>query len=210
MNKVSSHLLLAALVCCGSGFAQQEKGDKEVGVGGQLLFTHTSNFIGNADFQLSFGYYASVRNYFGFEADPNITFEHTPGTPAVQGVALVNGKLVPCNAGSAGCIGAEAATSGTNSTNVGGFYGANYRRLVGNPKGRVFPFIGGGGGAYVQAGTSGKSVLGSFFGEAGLKAYVSQKTSLEFAYKLLYYPQSGGSFQDNSASLLTISLRHIF
>src|ERR1019366_34056 len=94
MNKVSSHLLLAALVCCGSGFAQQEKGDKEVGVGGQLLFTHTSNFIGNADFQLSFGYYASVRNYFGFEADPNITFEHTPGTPAVQGVALVNGKLV--------------------------------------------------------------------------------------------------------------------
>jgi hypothetical protein len=206
MIKSLAYLVSVVVVSCGSGFAQQEKGDKEVGIGGQLLFTHSSNFTGNADLQASFGYYVSVRNYFGFEADPSLTFSHSPAQPGFS-FNTKTGAVTSCTAGSAGCEGGSAAM---NSTDVGGFFGANYRRLVGNPKGKVFPFIGGGGGAYVQGGSSGNSVSGALYGEIGLKSYLSQKTSLEFAYKLLYTPQSGGTFQTETFSLITISLRHIF
>jgi hypothetical protein len=193
--------MFCALACCGTAFAQMEKGDKEVGIGGQLLFTHTSDFTGNADLQFSLGYYLSVRNYFGFEADPTFTFQHEAATSGVTT------KGTSCGYGTAGCYGGSA---GSNSTNIGGFFGGNYRRLVGNPKGRVFPFVGGGGGAYVSAGSDGNSASGAFYGEGGLKGFFSQKTSIEFAYKLLYTPHSGGSFQENSLSLVTIALKHVF
>lgn len=199
-------ILLGVVVSCGVAVAQQEAGDKEVGIGGQLLFTHTSNFTGNASFQGSLGYFATARNYFGFEVDPSLTFTHSPGENGIL-FNTKTGTYTACAAGSAGCQGGSAAM---NSTDVSGFFGANYRRLVGNPKGKVFPFVGGGGGAYVAGGSSGNSVEGAVYAEVGLKSYISQKTSLEFAYKLLYIPQSGGTFQDNSLSLITISLRHIF
>lgn len=177
IGRYSRLLALCAIVYCSTAFAQMEKGDKEIGIGGQVLFTHTSNFTGTADGQFALGYYASVKNYFGFEADPTFTFEHS---------------------------------GGHNSTNIGGFFGGNYRRLIGNPKGKVFPFLGGGGGGYVTGGSGGNSAAAALYGEFGLKSFLSQKTSLEFAYKLLYTPQGGGGFQGDTVSLMTISLRHVF
>ncbi len=170
-------MTIAALCCCGTALAQQEKGDKEVGVGGQLFVTHTSsNFTGSATFQLSLGYYTSTRNYIGFEADPQLTFSHV------------------ANAG--------------NDVSVGGFFGGNYRRLVGSPKGKVFPFIGGGGGGYLFPGGGNQATV---YPEGGIKSYLSQKTSLEFSYKLLVFVNGKyNGFSDRSLSLATVSIRHIF
>ncbi len=170
-------MTLAVVLLVVPAFCQQEKGDKEIGIGGQMLFTHTSDFIGNASFQFSLGYFASKTNYFGFEVDPTVTFTHI---------------------------------SGKSSTDVGGAVGANYRRFVATSSGKVFPFVGAGGGAYIATSGGNTSTLGAVFGEGGLKSYISQKTSLEFAYKLLYLPSGEGSFREKSISLITISIRHIF
>jgi hypothetical protein len=174
--------LFAAMLLTATAHAQQQPGDKEIGIGGLAYFNHTSDFTGNATVLFSLGYFQSRKNYFGFEVDPSFTFQHASG--------------------------------GGNSVDLGAFMLGNYRRFLGSVEDRrVFPFVGGGGGGYFtgtigSGGGVGKSGLG--FAEVGLKSYLSQKTSLEFTYKFLYVTAGGDSFLQNTLSLASISLRHIF
>ena len=165
------------------GFAQQDAGDKEVGIGGQAFFTHSSAFTGQAFAQLSFGYFISRNSYIGFEADPTFTFAHTP---------------------------AQGKTPASNSTDVGGFLSGSYRRFLGKSTGRIFPFAGGGGGAYLTGGSGGNTGQGLLFAEVGVKDYVSQKTSVEASYRFNYLPSGSGGFSTQSLSQFVISIRHVF
>lgn len=179
--------VLFATLTAGSLHAQQSSGDKEIGIGGDVTFTHTSDFTGSANGQFSFGYFLSKRNYVGVEADPSLTF---------------------------------SSTNGTTSTTVSGFFGGTYRRFIGKEKGRIFTFVGGGGGETLSgtysSGANGSSVtgIGQVFGEVGFKNYVSQKTSIEFAYRFLYEPTTmagtTSSFASQTSSLIVVSIRHIF
>jgi hypothetical protein len=158
--------------------AQQEKGDKEIGIGGQFYFnTAQGSRTGNASFQFSFGYFASGKNYVGFEADPTVTI-------------TTNG--------------------GKTTTSAGGFFGSNYRRMLGHGQGKVFMFLGAGGGVYTFG--SGSN-FGTLFPELGFKSYLSQKTSLECSYKMLYEASGlpkGTTFADRIQNQVAISVRHIF
>ena len=154
--------MAACSLMVGPALAQQNAGDKEVGIGGDAFFTHSSNFTGQAFVQFSLGYFASKRNYFGFEADPTFQFSHQSG--------------------------------GGNSVNVGGFMSGTYRRFIGRDTGRIFPFVGVGGGAYLSGGSSGNSGQGLLYGEVGLKDYVSQRTSLDArTASTTYLPAPGAS-----------------
>ena len=182
-SKLFTSGMFALIALASPGFAQQDSGDKEVGIGGQAFFTHSSNFNGQAVAQFSSGYFASKNNYFGFEADPTFTFTHTA---------------------------AQGKNPASNSTDVGGFLSCSYRRFIGRERGKVFPFIGAGGGGYLTGGNSGNSAQGLLFGEIGIKDYISQKTSLEFAYRFNYLPSGSGGFSTQTLSQFVISIRHIF
>ena len=181
-GKLLTTSLLALATLAVPSFAQQDAGDKEIGIGGQAFFTHSSNFTGQAFAQFSFGYFASKKNYFGFEADPTFSFTHSA---------------------------AQGKTAGSNSVDVGGFVSGSYRRLLGR-SGKLFPFVGGGGGTYMNGGSSGASAQGLVFGEVGVKDYISQKTSLECAYRFNYLPSGSGGFGTQTLSQIVISIRHIF
>ena len=195
MRKLLTIATLSAL-CALSAFAQQENGDKEVGLGGQFFFQSASGSrTGNASFQFSLGYFASTKNYFGVEADPAVTISTTTCS-----------KTQPCFS----TTGAESTSGSTTSTTASGFFGGNYRRMLGGAQGKAFFFLGAGGGVYVFGGGSNFGVV---FPEAGVKSYISQKTSLEFAYKMLYEvntPGSSSSFAGRIENQLAISIRHIF
>ncbi len=150
-------LVLLSLATGLTALAQQSAGDKEIGIGGQAFFTHTSDFTGMAVLQGSFGYFPSKKNYFGFEVDPVIVLQRS---------------------------------SGKSSIDFSGFTSASYRRFLGSGEGKLFPFFGGGCGGFFSGGSSGNSAQGLAFFEAGLKDYVTQKTSLEFAYRFSYLPAS--------------------
>ncbi len=172
--------LLASGLIAPACLAQQDAGDKELGIGGLVSFNHSSDFQGNAFAQFTGGYFKSKKDYFGVELDPIFSFSHSQGS---------------------------------NSVTVGGFFLGNYRRFLGRGTGKMFPFVGGGGGGQIEgtigsgAGASGNGV---WFAEAGLKNYVSQKTSLEFDYKFMYVTGGGGGFGQSTMSLFTVSIRHIF
>ena len=178
-------LAMAALLSLGAAtaVAQQEKGDKEVGIGGQFFFNNTKGSrSGDASFQFSLGYFMSGKNYIGFEVDPTVSIS---------------------------TIKAQSGTSSSTTTTAGGFFGSNYRRMLGSGQGKVFFFVGGGGGAYVLGGSN----FGTVFPEVGLKSYVSQKTSLEFSFKMLYEVNGlpkGTTFADRLENQFTISVRHVF
>jgi hypothetical protein len=201
-------LMLLAFTAVGL-FGQAESGDKEVGLGGQFVFQSAQGTsVGTAAFQASFGYFGTAKNYFGFEADPLITLSHSDATPG----ETVAGKPCTQNASgnASGCYGGSAASS---STDFGGFFGANYRRMLGAQKGKVFLFVGGGGGLYVLAGSGGSTSFGTVFPEVGFKTYISQKSSLEFSYKMLVELNgipAGSSFSQRIENQVTASIRHIF
>jgi hypothetical protein len=156
--------------------AQQDKGDREVGLGGQAFFTHSTDFTGDMFAQISFGYFASKKTYLGVEADPLFNFSHD--------------------------------SSGSH-VSVGGFFSGSVRRFF-RDTGKIYPFVGGGGGGYLQGGSGGNSAQGLVFAEVGVKDYLSQKTSLELAYRFNYLPSSSGGFSEQTLSQLVISIRHIF
>lgn len=165
-------LAIAALVLGAMPLlAQQDAGDKEVGIGGALTHLHRSN-SGTAFAQFSLGVFASKQNFFGVDATPMVTY-------------------------------------GDGSTSVGGSLNGIYRRFWGE-NAKVFPFVGGGGGAFFAGGSDGTSAQGTLKGELGLKSYISPKTSLEFAYGLNYLPKSGDGFKNSSFSVFIVSIRHLF
>jgi hypothetical protein len=175
--------LMAAAMCCGTALAQQEKGDKEVGIGGQAFFTHNSNF-GSLAIEGSLGYFVSVRNYVGLEVEPSLVFARLNGVRTTAGEVFIKGT---------------------------------YRRLIGKPTGKVFPFFGGGGGLeelekqFGSAATAaGFTQNGLLFAEVGFKSYLSQRTSLEFAYTLNFIPADGGGFRNRTFSQAVISVRKLF
>ena len=194
LKTIGKAILLGALAYCGSAVAQQGKGDKEIGIGGQLYVTSAEGTSsGTASFQFSFGYFASVRNYLGVEVDPALSITSTPD---YSYSVSKTGQVIQTQSGS------------TTSTSASGYFGGNYRRMVGPETGKVFFFIGGGGGLYLEPGLH----LGVVDPEVGFKFYISQKSSLEFAYKLLYELNAGAglSFADKIVNQATISVRHIF
>jgi hypothetical protein len=200
MRTISTVTVMIGL-CAAAAFAQQEKGDKEIGIGGQLYYRSYSVSTGSGSsvnlssgtgsFQFSFGFFASPKNYFGFEADPTVS---------------ITG------------IGATKSTPSSTTTSVGGLIGGNYRRLLGSDKGKVFFFIGGGGGVNLQTSSGGgagssNSSYGSVFPEVGLKSFMTQKTSLEFGYRMIVQVSSvssGTSFQNRVNNQVEVSVRHIF
>ncbi|HUA63685.1 MAG TPA: hypothetical protein VML19_33365 [Verrucomicrobiae bacterium] len=201
MQRVFAIAALMALAAFGA-FAQQERGDKEIGIGGQLYFqgsNGTSN--GNLSAQFSFGVFASSKNYFGFEADPTLSITGQSCTVKTPCVSLDTKNAIQ-----------ESTNGNTHSTNLGGFFGGNYRHMLGSNQGKIFFFVGAGGGLFVLGGGGSTLNSGSVFPEFGLKSYISQKTSLEFSYKLLYElnGSGSGSFADRINNQVTVSIRHIF
>jgi len=95
---------------------------------------------------------------------------------------------------------------------------AQYRHLFGPKTGKVFPFVGGGGGfntlhlnaAASATGSSSNTTYGLAVGEAGVKFFVSQRTAFEVAYNLRYISASGGSFAANSTSAIVFGFTHLF
>jgi hypothetical protein len=91
------------------------------------------------------------------------------------------------------------------------FVQGRYRHLfsTGNPK--IYPFLGAAGGINILS-ASGSSTAHNALGtaEAGMKFFVSQKTAFELAYNFQYIHISGGSFTDNSQSVITFGFTHLF
>jgi hypothetical protein len=54
--------------------AQQEKGDKELGLSGSLMFTHSSPVFGTFTAQGNLGYYATQKDMVGFVFGPTVAF----------------------------------------------------------------------------------------------------------------------------------------
>jgi hypothetical protein len=57
-----------------SAFAQQEAGDKELGLTGLGFFTHSDPIMGMAMVQVTLGKYFSANNYVGVSAGPGLEF----------------------------------------------------------------------------------------------------------------------------------------
>ena len=85
-----------------------------------------------------------------------------------------------------------------------------YRHLFSRKDAKVYPFVGAQAGGLLMR--TGGSSTGNFLGagEAGFKIFVSQRTALEIAYNLQYIQYSGGSFKDDSQSVITVGFTHIF
>ena len=180
MRLAFSTIVIIALGLGVPCLAQQEAGDKEIGVGGTIDLSH-QNLSGNATMQFSLGKYFTRNQFFGIQLVPTVRL--------------------------------EKGTNGQKGTNTfGGFFGGGYRYLFGAKDRRVFPFVGAGGGAYLQKGTNGSSsAAGTGLGEVGLKSYFSQKTSFEVAYNFLYLNAGGGGgFSNKTRSQILFSLRHLF
>src|SRR4051812_4513343 len=64
---------LALVLSAGAALAQQEAGDKKVGLSGAAFFTHT-HVTGNLNAEASIGKYLSTSNYFGVSVGPSLTF----------------------------------------------------------------------------------------------------------------------------------------
>jgi hypothetical protein len=162
-----------------TAFAQQNGGERELGIGGSVSLSHAASPTGNANFQFSLGKYFTRRNYLQLNLLPNVTF-------------------------------------GSDSTSVGGFFGTGYRYLFAAENRRVFPFVGLGGGTYLFSGSGRTSTAGSGYGEAGVKAYFSPRTSFDISYSFLYTgtglgaTRSGFSFAENTRSQVILSVRHLF
>jgi len=92
---ISAAAACVFLAVAAPAFAQQtnqDKGNKEIGVGGQAFFTHNSNFTGQAFAQFSLGYFQSKKNYFGVEADPTFVFSHSAAGNNVDVGGFVSGS----------------------------------------------------------------------------------------------------------------------
>src|SRR5579884_2201465 len=109
MQRLFTTAIVAAF-CVTGAFAQQEKGDKEIGIGGQLYYQGSNGFeTGNLSAQFSFGVFATTKNYFGFEADPTLTITG-------QKCSTMN----PCITFSQSGQAQEATGGSTTNTNLGG------------------------------------------------------------------------------------------
>jgi hypothetical protein len=65
---------LAALIAVAAPLsAQQEAGDREVGIGGALIHLHAGN-TGNLFLQASLGYFQSKNNFFGIDVTPIVSY----------------------------------------------------------------------------------------------------------------------------------------
>lgn len=90
------------------------------------------------------------------------------------------------------------------------FLQARYRHLFGTKNAKAYPFVGAQGGGILTRSSGSTSGNGVGVAEAGLKLFVSQRTALELAYNFDYIQQSGGSFADNSESVISVGFTHIF
>ena len=102
-------------------------------------------------------------------------------------------------------------TFAEDANRVGGFFGGNYRYLIGGEQTRVFPFVGAGTGVWLLAREDSRAAA-CVLGEVGFKAYASQRTSFEAAYNFIYFDgeSRAGRFSGNTLSQIVFSVRHLF
>src|SRR5579863_9395638 len=65
---------MAFILTAGIASAQQEAGDKEIGLSGSAFFTHASPVTGSLNAQGSFGYFFKQSQYVGATVGPSLTF----------------------------------------------------------------------------------------------------------------------------------------
>src|SRR5207249_1314339 len=76
-------LVFGLLLTASLGMAQQEKGDKEIGLAGSALVSHSSPVTGSGFLLGSVGYFLTQRHYLGFQVAPILSFGG--GTTSVSG-----------------------------------------------------------------------------------------------------------------------------
>jgi hypothetical protein len=75
MSKLASYAVAAAFLAVAlavPAFAQQQKGDVELGLNGDVLVTHSSPVEADGIVDVSLGYYLTERNLVGFESQTQI------------------------------------------------------------------------------------------------------------------------------------------
>ena len=85
--------------------------------------------------------------------------------------------------------------------------GGRYYFKTGSPK--VLPYVGADAGVNVIAdGSSTSNFLAQ--GSAGLRVFVTRHVALDFGYTLEYVHISGASFQESTASAITVGFAHVW
>jgi hypothetical protein len=179
---VISAALLAATVAA-PAFAQQEKGDVELGLNGDVLFSHSSPLYSHGDVFVDLGYYVTSKNLVGISSETQI--DHVNGSTGVS-------------------------ASTNTSESIYGHY-RHLFSLKAHPV--LFPYVGAyAGGNYDNQGTtsSDKKFLFAGQGEGGIKYFMSKKAAFEVAYNLLYVNYPNSNFQNRSFSDITFGLTYDF
>ena len=74
MKRIVLVVIASATMCASPGLAQQEKGDKEIGLDGAATISNSNPVNGNVFGQLSFGRYLQRSQYIGVYAAPQFSF----------------------------------------------------------------------------------------------------------------------------------------
>jgi hypothetical protein len=123
----SALLITLALISTVITYAQQDKGDKEIGLAGAATFSHSSPVNGNATVQGSLGYYFTQHQFVGITAGPSLQFGGGSTTGSVQYggeyrylLGQKNSKIWPFIGGT---IGAETSISKNGNSTTATTFG---------------------------------------------------------------------------------------
>jgi hypothetical protein len=175
-------LAVCFLFGASAAFAQQEAGDKEVGLSGLAFFTHTSSPTGSLNLEGSIGKFYTANQYVGVTIGPSLQF----GGGSTTGSLFYGGEY--------------RHLSGSKNSKLWPFLG-----VQGGGDTNITKTTGGGS-------STTSNTTGFVAPEFGLKFYASQRTSFEVSYQLQIRFGQGinGGFGDRSQSLVVFGFKHLF
>lgn len=149
---------LAALLSASRLAAQQEKGDKEVGIGGNLQYLSTKSGGSTTS--------GSIFGTFGLYLTRHVKVS--------VGTAL---QLSNSSSGAASADAVSGATGGGSNTTTSGLATGQVTYYFGGPGAKTYPYLGVGGTTQLSS-ASGATTSGNVSGVAGLQHFFNRNASL--------------------------------
>ncbi len=195
LRRVSLFVLPGMLCAAAPAFAQAQKGDREIRVGGSVTSQSTGESM-NVTGNLQFGVGLFVTDGLELGTTPSFSISTTGGS-VQQAFDPRTGRVVT-----------NTTPRVTNTTPTVGFF---TRQHFG--RARVTPYLGGNMNLVSASGGGQSTTLAFVGGEGGLKNYLSEKTALDlnlFVGGLMNSPSASEGGPSTVQTMFSVGITHLF